>query len=469
MRRAKRRMERDAVRLFRPTWTRNGVLRESLLWWIQYRENGRRIRGSLGTTERVDAELLAAKVRERLRLKAAGLLDPHDDLRGLPLHKHVLAFRTLLRSRGVTAGHLKDRMACLVEVLRATGVRRLVDLNADAVGARLTELRRQGAATRTANRRFAAVRAFSRFAVESLRLARDPLVTLRAANESGDKRRVRRAPTVEELARLLDAADRRPVVQAEGRGYHLKDPERERLVRLGRSRRTAYLLLVSTGLRRNEGATLEWKNLNLDAATVTVEARYAKNRKEATLPLPRPVVDALLAWRGAGAAPTARVFPDGLPGMRTFRRDLDFAKVPYRTDAGVLDVHSLRVGFATALARAGVPLALAQRLMRHSDPRLTSATYTRWDAGTERGAVEDASGAWACLSPACPDGAQTAHSGAPSRTEGVPATAPEVETENVRIRAVASGNREVSASRGNGGGGGIRTLDPRLAKPVLYP
>ena len=46
-------------------------------------------------------------------------------------------------------------------------------------------------------------------------------------------------------------------------------------------------------------------------------------------------------------------------------------------DGRVLDFHCLRVTFVTRLGRAGVPLVQAQKLARHSDPKLTSNVYTR--------------------------------------------------------------------------------------------
>ena len=47
------------------------------------------------------------------------------------------------------------------------------------------------------------------------------------------------------------------------------------------------------------------------------------------------------------------------------------------TDEGVADFHALRVTYATSLARSGVSPAMAQKLLRHSDPKLTLNIYTR--------------------------------------------------------------------------------------------
>ena len=45
----------------------------------------------------------------------------------------------------------------------------------------------------------------------------------------------------------------------------------------------------------------------------------------------------------------------------------------------MVDFHALRVTFATLLGRQGVPLQKAQRLMRHSDPKLTANIYKRFE------------------------------------------------------------------------------------------
>ena len=60
--------------------------------------------------------------------------------------------------------------------------------------------------------------------------------------------------------------------------------------------------------------------------------------------------------------------------------------------------HDLRGTTATLLARAGVPLVVAQRILRHSDPRLTANIYTRVDladlqAGIDRMGIPDSAAA----------------------------------------------------------------------------
>src|SRR5690606_7857636 len=53
----------------------------------------------------------------------------------------------------------------------------------------------------------------------------------------------------------------------------------------------------------------------------------------------------------------------------------------------IVDFHSLRVTFITRMARAGVPMATAQRLARHSTPLLTFNVYTRLGSQDEQMAI----------------------------------------------------------------------------------
>jgi integrase len=76
-----------------------------------------------------------------------------------------------------------------------------------------------------------------------------------------------------------------------------------------------------------------------------------------------------------------------VPRTTTHRKDLAAAKIPVVTPAGVVDFHALRVTYGTLLARAGVTLAQAQKLMRHSTPALTANLYTRLQMDDARDAV----------------------------------------------------------------------------------
>jgi len=74
---------------------------------------------------------------------------------------------------------------------------------------------------------------------------------------------------------------------------------------------------------------------------------------------------------------------------RAFHADCAAAKVARRDGGGrVVDIHALRHTFGTMLAKAGVPLQVAQRAMRHSSPTLTANVYTHLGLLDVAGAVE---------------------------------------------------------------------------------
>ena len=74
--------------------------------------------------------------------------------------------------------------------------------------------------------------------------------------------------------------------------------------------------------------------------------------------------------------------------LRTLNRDLAAAGIPKIDAQGrTVDVHAMRHTFATLMARSGVMPATAQKLMRHSDIRLTMNIYTHLDLADTAGAV----------------------------------------------------------------------------------
>ncbi len=75
--------------------------------------------------------------------------------------------------------------------------------------------------------------------------------------------------------------------------------------------------------------------------------------------------------------------------MRIFNRTLKEAGIAKIDAQGrKLDIHALRTTCASRLARNGVPLVQAQRLLGHSDPKLTAQAYTDLSVEDLRGAVE---------------------------------------------------------------------------------
>ena len=71
------------------------------------------------------------------------------------------------------------------------------------------------------------------------------------------------------------------------------------------------------------------------------------------------------------------------------RLDLERAGLPYIDEDGLFaDFHGHRVSFITALGKAEVPLVMAQKLARHSDPKLTANVYTHLGVYDKAAAIE---------------------------------------------------------------------------------
>ena len=94
------------------------------------------------------------------------------------------------------------------------------------------------------------------------------------------------------------------------------------------------------------------------------------------------------------AAPNAPLFPLRTSGgcwrktSKMMRMDLERAGLPYVDENGLFaDFHGHRHTFITNLGKAEVPLAMAQKLARHSDPKLTANTYTHLGVFDKAGAI----------------------------------------------------------------------------------
>ncbi|MCC7173118.1 MAG: tyrosine-type recombinase/integrase, partial [Planctomycetes bacterium] len=61
---------------------------------------------------------------------------------------------------------------------------------------------------------------------------------------------------------------------------------------------------------------------------------------------------------------------------RLLDRILERAGIPRRTADGVIDLHSLRHSAASRMARHGVPMIVAARVLGHASTEMTSRVYT---------------------------------------------------------------------------------------------
>ncbi len=127
----------------------------------------------------------------------------------------------------------------------------------------------------------------------------------------------------------------------------------------------------------------------LSSAGISRRLRTVLGSRDRLLPLRRDLAESLrrhLADLGDDAGEFVFDVPSNF--TRVFDADLAAAGIAKTDRQGrTLDVHCLRHTFATLLARSGVSPSVAQKLMRHSDIRLTMNIYTHLDLSDTAGAV----------------------------------------------------------------------------------
>lgn len=310
--------------------------------------------------------------RIKRRLVTLDLVDPvAADTRSLaavlgsPKDAAPGTYESYLRAKGNTLGHARQQASRARRVLVAKcRLKHVSEISADLVLRALADLRAEGMGAVTSNAYRVACRGLTKWLAREGLLLSDPLAHLERVK--AESRSDRRALTAEEQA-LLVATTR-------------TQPRRGGLS--GEARSLLYLLALQTGLRRGELLALTRGNFQLDAESpsVTIEHGQAKNRRTARIPLQPETVGVLRGFLAEAmpAAPLFRGFRRDYRAAEVLRHDLKAAGIPERTEAGQVDFHALRVSYVTSLARAGVPLALAQKLARHSTPMLTAGVYSRF-------------------------------------------------------------------------------------------
>ena len=196
----------------------------------------------------------------------------------------------------------------------------------------------------------------------------------------GKKTKERRALTVPLIQKLLDATRQRPLKSfIERYGPDVRDEVHSKLDRLGRERALVYKTAVYTGLRLGEIASLRPCHLDLDRKPfprLEIPGKVTKNGQQARLLLVPSFAVEVAAWiKETGKQPDDMLFHVPQASVRIMQKDLVVAGIPYRTSQGDADFHSLRMTANVMLGQAGIPARIRQLFMRHSDIRLTMATY----------------------------------------------------------------------------------------------
>lgn len=340
----------------------------------------------------------------KLKLAKWELIDGRSMAEARPLVDHIEDFRTFLAGKGNTDQHVEQTVNRVQAVVKGCHATFPGELNAGKLHNWLADQRARGMGVQTSNYYLTAMKTVCNWMVRDRRLSTNPFRHLEAQNAKADRRRIRRSLSAEDLSLLLETTRQS---QNTFRGL------------TGADRAVLYLTAARTGLRASELRSLTMGSLNLDddeLPSVRIEASREKARNGAVLPLSSELVAELKVWlaerrpeqadvtslEGNRDQPlwpktwhknAAEMLRDDLaetrstwiaaaksdPAERERRQQSDrFAYVDH--DGRVFDFHSLRGQFVTDLGRAGVPLTTAQKLARHSDPKLTANLYTHLSA-----------------------------------------------------------------------------------------
>ena len=428
------------MRVFRSSYKdRNGRTRKTARWYIELADHLGTRRRIPGLSDKRQTETLGRRIVDLVNLRAGGATLPPDMTRWLeelpprlrdvlarhglldagrcaalrPLAEHLNGvpdtpgWRQHLAGKGNTAGHVDKSCSRVRRVIEGCGFTFWSDVSASCVMAFLSSLRddkadaqgnvKRGLSAQTFNYHLTAFKSFCKWMVADGRASESPVAHLSGLNARTDRRRVRRALSVEEIRWLLDTTGE--ATPAHG----MTGPVRSML----------YRLALETGLRRGELASLTRAGFHLDGEhpIVTVEAAYSKHRREDVLPL-RSDTAAVLKELLAGKLPGVTAFDlprDRHKSARMWREDLGAARAAWLEDATspqerqkregssflsyqdaagrYADFHALRHTAGSLLAASGAHPKVAQSIMRHSTIELTMSRYTHVFAGQEADAV----------------------------------------------------------------------------------
>jgi integrase len=158
----------------------------------------------------------------------------------------------------------------------------------------------------------------------------------------------------------------------------------------------ALWLLANTGLRRSELLGLQWDDVDLDAATISInrglvsigyelhESRGKTSNSRRAIDLDPTTVDVLSAWRAwqasergaVGIEPTGWVFADieGHP-IHPHSISQTFERIAARAGVPKVRLHDIRHTHGTLLIKAGVPVKVVSERLGHGNPAFTIDTY----------------------------------------------------------------------------------------------
>lgn len=311
--------------------------------------------GAAEHVDRLAAGMLELSDRLRLALEDRGANRPA--VRAVDLEADVLAWQASGLARGLNPRYLRQGRNRIMGAAKAQGWATAQDITGRAIEEWLAAHTSSGA---NYNRILGYFSAFLEWAKRSERVRENAARRVLKARELGGGLTTR-AFSPAEASQIID--------------YARRDGQDPKSKRKARNRWIVYLTAWHTGLRRSEirSITVAMLAMRDSPPRIVLGARVAKARKTQTVPLHPDLVEPLREL-AKGKEPHHKLFP--FVRDEVVIDDIIRAGVPREVDGMTTGMHSFRKGLATELARRNVPEAVAQALLRHSDPKLTRNVYT---------------------------------------------------------------------------------------------
>ena len=390
--------------------TANGprVKRESDVFIASYRDaNGQARERSTKCRDRKAAEnKLQQWLNEVEKIKGGILSEEEVEIgnnRNDLIETYIPPFEEFLEPRCKGRGYIKGIVGNIRRICGDCKFVRMRDLKAEPLIKWLNAQADKNMGARNRNVHRAAMIRFANWAVDSKRMPFNPFTRVPKAKEKLDKRHARRALTLEEIGKLLHAAETRPlheitlIRRGDKKGQNLaniRDKIKDKAIRLGWERKLIYAALIYTGLRKSELKSIAMKQVRLDTRIPHLVLLNAdsKNGDGGLLPIHPDFLPHLRDWmetkkKDGRLDPDEKLFKVCNSLCHVLTRDLKFAGIDKRDCLGqVVDVHALRHTHATVLQEQGAGLEVAKDSMRHSSIEMT-LQYTHKKLESVAGAI----------------------------------------------------------------------------------
>ena len=348
---------------------------------LVYRDkSGRRSRYTIGTTKKWTPEK-ARDEAKRIQGAVNQGNDPNEDKRIRARHTlrsfldedYLPWMKTHRKTGTLQVGRIKSGFPDLLD-------KQVDEINAWVVEKQRTKRLKEGKVKpATINKDVAALKSALSRAVEWKKLKENPLKSVKALTEEGGAT-VRYLEPHEERA-LLAALDTRQHDMRKARksgNEWRRERHRQELADLDELPfvdhiKPMVLLSMHTGIRRGELFGLEWSDIDLGRAMLTVRGGIAKTSKTRHIPLNQHILEVMRKWK-------AQTRGEGLVFESPEGGKFDNIKRAWQNLLGRAEIknfrwHDLRHHFASKLVQNGVDLYVVKDLLGHASIVMTERHY----------------------------------------------------------------------------------------------